>query len=91
VTISSLEFGQPGEAYNIAGSAENSINEALDIISLHLDKKLNITRKPGARGDQKRTFGDTSKAMSVLNLRSTVSLSEGLRREIDWLKNQHIA
>ena len=83
-TISALSRSQPGEVYNIAGSSEHSLNEALDLIALHTGKELNITAHPAARGDQLRTFGDSTKAQNALGFRNSVDLNEGLRRQVEW-------
>jgi nucleoside-diphosphate-sugar epimerase len=83
-TVASLQAGDDGEIFNIAGGQERTINEALAIIERETRKPLSLERREAARGDQERTFGDSSKAQSVLGFRHTVSLEEGLARQVQW-------
>jgi len=86
-TVASLRAGDDGEIFNIAGGHERTINEALAIIERETGKPLSLERREAARGDQERTFGDSSKAQSVLGFRHTVSLEEGLARQVRWQRD----
>lgn len=86
VTIGALHRSTIGEIYNIAGSEERTINDALAIIEAHLGTKLTINRWESARGDQDRTFGDTGRAQKDLMFSHSVNLEQGLQRQIDWQK-----
>ena len=86
-TISALESARVGEVYNIAGSSERSINDALAIISDALGHPLEIQHSESARGDQDRTFGDTAKASKELGFLNTTSLEEGLEAQIRWQRD----
>ena len=86
-TLSALTNGESGEIYNISGSEERSINEALAIISAHLGHELNIERLPAARGDQVRTAGDSTKAQRAFGFSQSLSLEEGLARQIEWQRS----
>ena len=83
-TVASLQAGDDGEIFNIAGGQERTINEALAIIERETGKPLSLERREAARGDQERTYGDSSKAQSVLGFRHTVGLEEGLARQVQW-------
>lgn len=83
-TVAALTRSEDGEIYNIAGGQERKINEALAIIGELAGRELKIDRRPAARGDQSRTWGDSSKAKSALRLTSSVTLEEGLARQFDW-------
>ena len=83
-TVASLQAGDDGEIFNIAGGQERTINEALAIIERETGKPLSLERREAARGDQERTYGDSSKAQSVLGFRHTVGLEEGLARQVRW-------
>ena len=85
-TVSALTHSREGEIYNISGQAERSIKEALTIIEELSGGPLSINYLPTARGDQERTFGDSSKAQRELGFAHTVSLEEGLRRQFEWQK-----
>ena len=86
-TISALESGRVGEVYNLAGSTERSINEALAIISGSVGRKLDVRHHDTARGDQDRTFGDTTKASRELGFVNSTSLEEGLEAQIKWQRD----
>ena len=83
-TISALTLGKPGEVYNISGGQERTINEALAIIEAEVGHPLNIERVDPARGDQDRTCGDSAKAQAALGFSQSVTLEEGLSRQVAW-------
>ena len=83
-TISALTLGKPGEVYNISGGQERTINEALAIIEAKVGHPLNIERVDSARGDQTRTCGDSAKAQAALGFSQSVTLEEGLSRQVAW-------
>lgn len=86
-TIAALTSARDGEIYNISGASERTINEALEIIENLAGVRLTIKKLPSARGDQARTFGDSSKAQKELGLTHSVSLEEGLTRQFEWQKS----
>ena len=86
-TVAALTHGEPGETYNISGSEERSINEALSIIENLAGKKLIINREEAARGDQKQTRGDSAKARQALGLVDTVNLEQGLAHQMKWQRS----
>jgi len=89
-TIAALDKGGAGEIYNIAGSEERSINEALAIMESHLGFPIALNRLPEARGDQSRTMGDTTKARAELGFTNAVTLEEGLARQIAWQRSESL-
>ena len=88
-TIKALEKGRDGEIYNIAGGAERSLNDALAAIESSVGKRLVINYLPKARGDQDRTFGDSTKAQQELGLSHRISLEEGLERQVKWQRDEN--
>lgn len=87
-TISALNLGRDGEVYNISGSRERSLNEALKIIENSVGRSLKLNYLPEARGDQQRTAGDCSKAQKELNFSHSRNLEEGLENQVEWQKNE---
>lgn len=83
-TVSALTAGATGEIYNISGNRERTINEALAVIEAEAGLPLQVERINPARGDQDRTFGDSSKAQAVLGFSQSVTLEEGLARQVAW-------
>lgn len=86
-TISAMGKGLPGEIYNISGSVERTLNDALHIISTEVGAPLKVNHLARARGDQDRTFGDSTKAQVNLGFRHTVTLEEGLARQVKWQRD----
>lgn len=86
-TISALNSARVGEVYNIAGSMERSLNDALAIISDLVGRTLDVRHHDTARGDQDRTFGDTAKASQELGFVNSTSLEDGLSAQIQWQRD----
>lgn len=86
-TISAIDKGAPGELYNVAGREERSLREALEIIEAEVAQPLKLVFLDRARGDQNRTFGDSTKAQKVLGFDQTLTLEEGLAKQVHWQKN----
>jgi nucleoside-diphosphate-sugar epimerase len=84
VTIAALDKGGIGEIYNISGSEKRSINEALAIMESQLGVPIDVNRHPEARGDQAHTMGNSDKAREELGFLNSVTLEEGLAKQITW-------
>lgn len=81
-----------GEIFQIATSAETTVSEVVD-------KLLPILAEAGMRdikvrhtlprlGDVRRNFSDTSKAKRMLGWEAEMELGEGIRRTVEWFKQQ---
>src|SRR5712692_4644909 len=80
------ESGRPGCVYNVGGGERVSVNEVLRRIAEITGCAPDVRREGEQRGDMRDTFADTAAARRDLGFRSTVSLSEGLREEWEWLR-----
>jgi UDP-glucose 4-epimerase len=80
------DSGRPGCVYNVGGGERVSLKEVLRRVEETTGRRLDIVREEAQKGDMRDTFADTSAAARDLGFRSTVNLSEGLRREWDWLR-----
>jgi dTDP-glucose 4,6-dehydratase len=86
--LSVLEKGRDGEVYNIGGL---DLEENLTLVR----RILNLTGKPESLvsyvqdrpGHDRRYALDCKKAENELGWRPAISLEDGLRRTIDWYKN----
>jgi dTDP-glucose 4,6-dehydratase len=86
--LSVLERGKDGEVYNIGGL---DLEENLTLVR----RILNLTGKPQSLvsyvqdrpGHDRRYALDCKKAENELGWRPAISLEDGLRRTIDWYKN----
>lgn len=80
----------PGEVYNIGGEDFHTIEESADIILRHLGKeplrKKLVVYKDEEMLTTREKKVDCSKARRDLDLKSTVTLEEGIRQTLDWMK-----
>lgn len=81
-----------GEPVNIARGEEVSILKLVNVILALLDEKGKIEPifKKERKGDVRRHLADTSKAEKILQFKPAVSIEEGLKRYIDWVKSNNV-
>lgn len=79
------KLAKPGSVLNIGGGTQASINDVLGIIKGHIPE-LNIVYKERQVGDARHTGADTSRARSELSFQPKVSLADGIKQEIEWLR-----
>lgn len=78
---------KPGEVYNISGTEHHTIEELSDI-TLKVtggDPRL-VEYKDAEILTTKDKVVDSSKAVRDLGLKATVSLEEGIRRTVEWMR-----
>lgn len=78
--------GAVGGTFNVGGSNRASIDQLLMIIESLVGRPLAIERRAHQEGDVQHTWADTSQAAAVLGYRPTVGLTEGLERELAWMR-----
>lgn len=80
--------GVGGEIFQIATSAETSVNELIERLMPVLAEagieNVEVRRTARRAGDVQRNFADTSKARRMLGWKPEVDLDEGLRRTVEW-------
>ncbi len=76
------------EVFNLGSNAPYKLTYMISLIELYLGKKARILYKPFHKADIKATWADVTKAKTVLNWKSQISLQEGIKRTIAaYLKN----
>ncbi len=76
-----------GEIFNIGGDGEGIIlNDVISLMEKMIGKKANRKYQKMAKGDVRHTSADCSKAKNLLDYEPEVEFEEGLKRQIDWLK-----
>jgi len=75
-----------GEAVNISTATAVSVNTVVNTIKELLGKAIRPTYAPPRPGDIKHSLADVSLAKKVIGYEPTVSFDEGIRRAIDWYK-----
>ncbi|HTE91303.1 MAG TPA: NAD-dependent epimerase/dehydratase family protein [Terriglobales bacterium] len=79
--------GQPGDVYNLASGIETSILELATMINGMTGNPVPLEFLPRRAWDHSiKRFGSTEKALRGLEFESDVPLEEGIRRTIDWTR-----
>ncbi len=74
------------EIINLGNNHPNELRYALELIEKCLGKKANIVYKPFHKADLKATCADIKKAKEILDWQPKVSLEEGIKRTVNWHK-----
>jgi UDP-glucose 4-epimerase len=74
-----------GAIYNLGGGTQSTVNQVLQVFERHIGP-LRVLRMEKQLGDARKTSADTSKAQSDLGFKPSVSLEDGIAREIAWMK-----
>lgn len=79
--------GVAGEAYNIASGVETTIKELAEIINSLTGNETPMNIQPAREWDNSgRRFGSTEKSRREIGFEAQISISEGLKRTVDWTK-----
>jgi UDP-glucose 4-epimerase len=88
-TLAAAERGKK-PAYNISGGASSTLFAAIEEIERLTGRRALIDFSPPARGDATQTRADLTAARRDLGYRPTVSLREGLKRQIGAAKDEPV-
>jgi 2-polyprenyl-3-methyl-5-hydroxy-6-metoxy-1,4-benzoquinol methylase len=77
-----------GEIFNIGTDAAITTGDGIKIVEEIVGKKVRITKVPKRSGDQLRTHANIDKARRILAFAPKISAQEGLKKEVDWYKEQ---
>lgn len=86
--ILSLESDFVG-CLNIGTGIEKNLLEVVRAIESNLNQKLNIEHQDEKVGEEKRSCLDFNKAKKNLNWQAKIDLEEGIKKTIDWVKNNN--
>lgn len=79
--------GEPGEIYNLASGVETSILDLATRVNSIAGNKTPIALTPARDWDRSgQRFGDPDKARDKLGFVAAVAHEDGLRRTIDWTR-----
>jgi UDP-glucuronate 4-epimerase len=76
------------EIYNLGESQTTSLKELIELIEEALGKKANIERFEPQPGDVFLTYADVSKARRMLGYEPKVNMTEGIKRFVEWYKEE---
>jgi UDP-glucose 4-epimerase len=88
VRLAASVEGVGGEIFQIATSAETTVQELVDkllpVLAAAGIKDVEVRYTEARRGEVRRNYADTSKAERMLGWKAEVDLDEGLRRTVEW-------
>lgn len=83
---------KPGEVYNIAGTYEHTIEELADVVWKHSGASRQLIQFEATEIlTTKDKKVDATKAARDLGLESKITLDEGVRRTIEWMRDYYLA
>jgi UDP-glucose 4-epimerase len=94
VLLSATSKNICGETFQIATSAETSIEELIEKLLPILGNsgliEVKVYHAKPRVGDVKRNFSDTSKAQKILGWHAKTELSDGLKRTLEWFLEKSV-
>jgi UDP-glucuronate 4-epimerase len=82
-TIAAAERGRPGEVYNVAGGAQATVLEVVELLGELLGHGVPVRHFPPVPGDARHTGGNIEKARVDLGYAPRTGLKEGLSKQIE--------
>ena len=86
--IAALERPFKFEIINLGNNKPVELNHFIKVIEDSVGKKAIIEEHPMPKGDVPITFADTSKAKGLLDFEPKVTIEEGMKRFIEWFKQE---
>ncbi len=80
-----------GQVFNVACGERHTLNETFHILARLLDFKEQPIYGPPRTGDIRDSLADISAARKAFGYTPQVSFEEGLRRTVEWYKQQYAA
>lgn len=77
---------RPGEVVNVSGGSNISVNEVLRLMGELSGSELAIQYLDRSKGDVFRTGGSSTRARDLLGWHSSVTIEDGLARQLDWAR-----
>jgi len=83
-TIAAMERAPAGALYNVGGGTEATMRDAIAALEDLAGRTLDLSVRPAAAGDVRRTAADTQRIERDLGWRATTELGDGLRAQWEW-------
>ena len=74
------------EIINLGNNKPYELNYLIHLIEKYLNKKAKIKYLPFHKADMKATWADIEKAKEILKWEPKINLDEGIRRTVEWYK-----
>ena len=75
------------EIINLGGDHPYKLSEAISLIEKYTKRKAELKYKEFHKTDMKTTWADIDKAQKLLNWQPRVNLEEGIKRTVEWTKD----
>jgi len=76
------------EIFTLGEHHTTTLRELIDLIAKHAGRPANIDRKPLQPGDVEITYADIDHAREKVGYNPQFSMDEGIRRFVEWYKQQ---
>ena len=76
------------EVFNLGESRTVSLGELIALLERELGQKARIDRQPPQPGDVPQTYADVAKARRLLGYDPRTPIEEGIRRFVEWFKEE---
>lgn len=87
--VRSIDRPYSYEVFNLGKGSGTSLKEFISIVEKHVGCKAMIKVMPDQPGDVPYTCADVSKAYDMLDYAATVPFDEGIRRTVQWYKEEY--
>ena len=87
--VASLDAEFGFEILNLGGAETTSLGDLIRWIAAELEVDPSIEYLPDQPGDVPMTFADVSKAASLLSYSPKVPIREGLKRFVEWYRENY--
>jgi UDP-glucuronate 4-epimerase len=84
-----LEHPFDFEIINLGRGNPVSLNYFVETLEKTIGKKANKKQRTSPPGEMRITYADTTKAQKLLGYQPKVSVEEGIKRLVDWVKEWH--
>ena len=75
-----------GQVFNIGGGSTISIRRIIEVLTRLTGKSVPVSYRDAEKGDARHTAADIHKAKTILGFAPTVDITEGLRRQLEWVQ-----
>jgi nucleoside-diphosphate-sugar epimerase len=90
-TARALTAERPYPVLNIGGGVQASMSDVIRELGRLTGRRVPVDHQAAQIGDVRRTAGDTSRARQSIGWRPRVSLRDGLRSELNWVRERREA
>ena len=85
-TIKALKF-LGYKIINLGGNKPYRLSESIKLMEKYIGKEAKCNYKESYKADMKATWADIEKAKKLLDWQPQISLEEGIKRTVDWTKD----